>query len=67
MNEKSNTDPASSQPETTPKIRLWNFNFFLLWQGQLVSAMGDVIYAIALGFWILAVTGVNGVKSSHYT
>ncbi len=36
---------------------LWTLNFLLLWQGQLVSILGDVVYAIALGFWILAVTG----------
>jgi DHA3 family macrolide efflux protein-like MFS transporter len=64
MNEKSNTDPAASQPEAKKKIRLWNFNFFLLWQGQLVSAMGDVIYAIALGFWILAVTGSTAMMGT---
>ena len=37
--------------------KLWTLNFFLLWQGQLVSFLGDVVYAIALGFWILAATG----------
>ena len=37
--------------------KLWTVNFFLLWQGQLVSILGDVVYAIALGFWILATTG----------
>ena len=37
--------------------KLWNLNFFLLWQGRLVSVVGDVVYEIALGFWILAVTG----------
>jgi len=36
---------------------LWNKNFLLLWQGQFVSAIGDVTYEIALGFWILATTG----------
>jgi DHA3 family macrolide efflux protein-like MFS transporter len=37
--------------------RLWNRNFFLLWQGQVISSIGDVVYEIALGFWVLAVTG----------
>ncbi len=39
------------------KVKLWNRNFFLLWQGQLVSVLGDVIYLIALDFWILEMTG----------
>lgn len=39
------------------KNKLWNKNFFLLWQGQLVSVLGDVIYTMALDFWILDVTG----------
>ena len=44
--------------------KLWNLNFFLLWQGQLVSAIGDVVYEIALGFWILAVTGSTGLMGA---
>ena len=44
--------------------RLWNLNFLLLWQGQLVSAIGDTVYEIALGFWILAVTGSTGLMGS---
>lgn len=39
------------------KIKLWNKDFFLLWQGQLVSYLGDVIYSFALSFWVLNVTG----------
>lgn len=32
-------------------------NYVLLWQGQFVSMVGEVAYQIALGFWVLAVTG----------
>lgn len=37
--------------------KLWNKNFFLLWQGQMVSVLGDVLYLLALDFWILEMTG----------
>ena len=48
---------VSSRPDETHPERLWTTNFLLLWQGQLVSILGDVVYSIALGFWILAETG----------
>ena len=35
----------------------------LLWQGQLVSSLGDAVYRIALGFWILAETGSTAITS----
>lgn len=58
----------SSEPEVTEKNKstgkLWTLNFFLLWQGQLVSALGDVVYEIALGFWVLAVTGSTGLMGT---
>lgn len=47
--------------EEAPKEKLWNKNFFLLWQGQLVSSLGDQAYSLALGFWILAVTGSTAI------
>ncbi|HOW44005.1 MAG TPA: MFS transporter [Candidatus Aminicenantes bacterium] len=54
-------DPAS---KISTRERLWNQSFFILWQGQLVSAFGDVIYAIALGFWILAQTGSTALMGA---
>lgn len=47
-----------------PSGKLWTLNFFLLWQGQMVSALGDVFYEIALGFWVLAVTGSTGLMGT---
>jgi MFS family permease len=46
------------------KIKLWNLNFALLWQGHFVSAIGDVVYEIALGFWILAMTGSTALMGT---
>lgn len=43
--------------ESKLKEKLWTKSFLILWQGQLVSTMGDAVYSIALGFWVLSVTG----------
>ncbi|MBN2621353.1 MFS transporter [candidate division WOR-3 bacterium] len=56
------SSPAQPQPNT--HLKLWNWNFVLLWQGQLVSALGDTVYAIALGFWILSVTGSTAIMGT---
>lgn len=36
----------------------------MLWQGLFVSAVGDIVYEIALGFWILAMTGSTGLMGT---
>ena len=43
---------------------IWNLNYLLLWQGQLVSALGDAMYAIALGFWVLEKTGSTAMMGT---
>lgn len=45
-------------------MKLWNKNFFLLWQGQLVSVFGDALYSMALGFWVLQETGSTAIMGS---
>ncbi|MGD8979878.1 MAG: MFS transporter [candidate division WOR-3 bacterium] len=68
INEGANLEEKETPAEVTPapeaKPKLWNMNFFLLWQGQFVSAMGDVAYSIALGFWILARTGSTALMGT---
>lgn len=52
--------------ENKPSIKekLWTWNFFLLWQGQLVSAFGDIAYSIALGFWVYGKTGSTALMGT---
>jgi len=63
----TNTEPGKSEGREesgTMKSRLWTRSFVLLWQGQLVSSIGDVVYGIALGFWVLAVTGSTALMGT---
>lgn len=46
------------------KERLLSPGFLILWQSQLVSVVGDAVYAIALGFWVLAVTGSTALMGT---
>lgn len=63
-NKKENDCEAEDIEKNKTTGKLWTLNFFLLWQGQLVSALGDVVYEIALGFWVLAVTGSTGLMGT---
>ncbi len=32
--------------------KLWNKDFILLLQGSTVSTLGDLMYSVAIGFWV---------------
>ena len=47
--------------------KLWNKNFILLLQGAAVSMIGDLMYSVAIGYWVYQKTGSNslmGIMSS---
>ena len=49
------------------KKRLWNKDFILLLQGNAVSMLGDVMYGVAIGYWVYQATGSSalmGIMSS---
>lgn len=47
--------------------KLWNKDFILMLQGNAFSALGDVLYSVAIGYWVYDATGSNtlmGLMSS---
>ena len=47
--------------------KLWNKDFILLLQGIAVSCIGDLMYSVAIGYWVYEKTGSNalmGIMSS---
>lgn len=49
--------PATPAPEQPAPARLWNRNFFLLWQGAAVSQLGNQASSLAMTYWALEKTG----------
>lgn len=43
------------------KRKLWNRDFLLMLQGNLVSAIGDLLYSVAIGYWVYEKTGSSGL------
>lgn len=45
--------------------RLWNKNFTILWQGQLISDFGNAAFSVALGFWVLEMTKTAAMPAGN--
>jgi len=43
------------------KRTLWNKDFILLLQGNAVSTIGDLMYSVAIGYWVYEQTGSSGL------
>ena len=41
--------------------KLWNKDFILLLQGNIVSTVGDLMYSVAIGYWVYEQTGSNSL------
>ena len=41
--------------------KLWNRDFMLLLQGTAVSTVGDLMYSVAIGYWVYEQTGSSGL------
>lgn len=52
---------ASAAPVVGKPERLWNRNFALLWQGQLVSSLGKQAFAVMAMLWLKDVTGSGSI------
>ena len=43
------------------KQKLWNRDFVLLLQGNIVSTIGDLMYSVAIGYWVYQQTGSSAL------
>lgn len=41
--------------------KLWNKDTILMLQGSAVSALGDILYSVAIGYWVYEKTGSNAL------
>ena len=41
--------------------KLWNKDFTLLLQGNAISTIGDLMYSVAIGYWVYAQTGSSAL------
>ena len=44
--------------------KLWNKDFILLLQGSTVSVIGDLMYSVAIGYWVYEQTGSSSLMGT---
>jgi len=51
--------------EDVPKKRnMFNRDFLLMWQGAFISVLGDIIYGLAISYWVLQTTGSTALMGT---
>ena len=43
------------------RTKLWNKDFILLLQGSAISTIGDLMYSVAIGYWVFQATGSSSL------
>lgn len=55
---------ATSPTQTTEKIKFFNRNFLLFLQAGFLSYFGDIVYNLAISYWILQTTGSTALMGT---
>src|SRR5665647_1149620 len=55
---------ATSPVQTTEKIKFFNRNFLLFLQAGFLSYFGDIVYNLAISYWILQTTGSTALMGT---
>ena len=53
-----------NKPEAPAKRKMFNKDFLLMWQGGFISFFGDVIYGLAISYWVLQTTGSTALMGT---
>jgi len=62
MNDQISAVPIS---EVAPsKRKMFNKDFILMWQGGFLSYFGDIIYGLAISYWVLQTTGSTALMGT---